>query len=139
MKKLNIRILPVFAAVAFTVLGLTACSGSNNSSSSGAGGGPGNGHNIGGMPGSPIMSTGQQIPVGQQVHIHDSGQYPVVVQGGATMDLECTGHVEYSYRHDGQVDNGICANQSITIPIAGSGTMQFNLGQGADMGLQLHI
>ena len=121
-------------------MGLSSCSRSSNDTSSGGGTGPGGGpgHGVSGTPGSPVMSAGQQIPQGQEVHIHETGQYQVSVQSPTTMTLECEGRVEYVYTHGGQTENGVCENQTLSIPVSSSGTMHFNLGPGADMGLELH-
>lgn len=135
---LNLRSLLVVIVLVFMVFGVTACGGSNSSTSSGGSSEDGN-LGIHGMHGSPLMLPGQQIPLQQSVHIHESGDYPVIVQNPMSMTLECSGRVNYSFNQDGQIENGVCENQSVSLSIIGSGTMQFNLGQGADMGLELNI
>lgn len=136
--ELDLRSLPVVIVLVFVVFGVTACGGSNSSTSSGGSSEDGN-LGIHGMHGSPVMLPGQQIPLQQSVHIHESGDYPVIVQDPMTMSMECSGHVNYSYNQNGQIENGVCEDQSMSLPIISSGTMQLNLGQGADMGLELNI
>lgn len=138
MKKQYLTSLLVFTVVGGSVLGLTAC-GSSNSSTSSGGNSTGEGFGMHEMSGNQLMAPGEQIPIFQSVHIHESGNYPVVVQNPMTMSLECNGRVNYSYNQNGQIENGVCENQSMSLPIIGTGTMQLNLGQGADMGLELNI
>ena len=135
---LDLRSLLLVTVLVFVIFGVTACGGSNSSTSSGGSSKNGN-LGIHEMHGSPVMLPGQQIPLQQSVHIHESGNYLVTVQNPMAMTLECSGRVNYSYNQNGQIENGVCENQSVSLSIIGSGTMQFNLGQGADIGLELNI
>lgn len=138
MKNQYLRSLLIFTVVTGTILGLIAC-GSSNSSTSSGGNSAGEGFGMHEMSGNAVMTPGEQIPTFQSVHVHESGSYPVVVQNPMIMTLECIGRVNYSYNQSGQVENGICENQSMSLPIIASGTMQLNFGQGADIGLELHV
>ena len=135
---LNMRTLYITIVAVIVMLGVTACGGSNSSTSSGGntGVGPVSIHE---MHRGQVMVPGQEIPLQQSVHIHESGIYPVVVERPMTLTLECSGSVNYSYNHNGQIESGMCDDQRLALPIAGSGTIQFDHEQGADIGLELHI
>lgn len=100
---LDPRSLLMVIVLVFVIFGVIACVGSNSSTSSG---GSSEGGNLGihGMHGSPVMLPGQQIPLQQSVHIHESGNYPVIIHNPMSMTFECSGCVNYSYNQSGQIE-----------------------------------